>query len=436
MMNALPASAPLAAVASLAQVNPSGGQLDGAAAETDGASFDEMLRPIGDASLESGPESAAASMLDVAATAVAVAAPLPPPAVPAPGALFAAMLDALSVRTAPAPTVVPADTPAAQLPEASIASALGGIQSLREATLRGPQSPSQLLAAMLALRLAPAAGGLAGAPESLGANEAPSIESTPDADGTPGSRAGILDLLALTPAPVATPLPTTTAVAGFALPSGLPAPIAQQTALDAAVAQSAPLLASADESSLASGQINTPTAATASPVDSAAFGTGLGTPAGASMPQGGAQALRADGALPQIVVPFNSPQWGNELASRVVTMSREQWSQAEIRVTPDELGPIEITLRFDGEKVHAHFGAVTPEAREALTSNMHRLRELLSSEGLNLGQSFVGQQGSGERRTHDSDGFRLSNDGGGLEQGVLASAPAAVSRSGLLDEFA
>lgn len=436
MINPLPASAPIVAVTSLAQLHPSGVRLDVDAAQAEEASFDDLLGPIGDAGMQSDPESAAASMLDVAATALAVAAPSPPAAAPAPDALLAAMLDALSMRPAPAPAVALLDTVSAELPEAPITSALGGMQPAGETTLRGPQSPSQLLAAMLALRLAPATGGLAGAPESLDASATPTIDSTPDADGTPGSRGGILDLLAFTAAPVATPLPTTTAVTGFALSSALPAPIVVQTALDATAGQSSPVLASSGESPLAGVQINTLASALESPVDGRTFTAGVGTPAGASMPQGGAQALRADGALPQIVVPFNSPQWGNELASRVVTMSREQFSQAEIRVTPDELGPIEITLRFDGEKVHAHFGAVTPEAREALNSNMHRLRELLSSEGLDLGQSFVGHQGGGERRTHDSDGFRLPDAGGDVEQGMFASAPAAVSRSGLLDEFA
>jgi flagellar hook-length control protein FliK len=149
--------------------------------------------------------------------------------------------------------------------------------------------------------------------------------------------------------------------------------------------------------------------------------------------------LRADGSLPQIAVPMDSPQWGNELSTRVVAMAREQFTEAEIRVTPDELGPIEVKLRFDGDRVHAQFGAISPEAREALTANLHRLREMLAGDGLNLGQTFVGHHGadrpSGQSTSAGRGGFGQDADGDELATASITTRAASV-RVGLLDEFA
>jgi flagellar hook-length control protein FliK len=432
-MNALPSSAPIAALAVLPGAVAPGGPIDVGAVGA--RPFDQLLGPVDELPIEPVPEAAEAGASDGAAMAVVATAPSPP-SPPAPDALLAAMLDALSLRSAPVADAPLADTAPARSPATPHGDALAGVLSPREAGLCGPQTLSQLLAAMLALRTAPAVTGLDGAPEPLDDPALPNIVAAPDGDGTAGSRAGVLGLLALAPAPVPPPTAATLAPMGCAPAPALPPTAAIPAPSDAATSQLAPPLVSGGESADASAQTPILVASPESRVDGAVFSMGAAAPAAASPPQGGAQAMRADGALAQIAVPFDSPQWGNELASRVVTMSREQWSQARIRVTPDELGPIEITLRFDGEKVHAQFGAVTPEAREALSSNMHRLRELLSSEGLNLGQSFVGQQGGGERRTHDSDGFRLAADSNEVEHGMVGGAAPVASRSGLLDEFA
>jgi flagellar hook-length control protein FliK len=151
-------------------------------------------------------------------------------------------------------------------------------------------------------------------------------------------------------------------------------------------------------------------------------------------------AQRADGALPPISVPLDSPQWGNELASRVLTMTHEKWSEAAISVTPDELGPIEIKLRFEGDRVHLQFGATSAEAREALSSNMHRLREMLAGDGLSLGQALVGQHGAGSDRRAPAGTPNIPFAAGAAEAEPV-DLPAArlrpsEARSGLLDEFA
>lgn len=450
MMASLPATAAIAAVASLP-----GASLPGAAAEIDasgGGQFEQMLGPIDDAGLDPALGSRETLVTD-AAVAPPVAVPAPPPApsaAPAPDALLAAMLDALSLRPAAVSETQATETMHAETAPATVGNPLSALGAQRESSPRGPHSPSQLLAAMLSLRAAPTTAGASASDLPFATAAAATIEAAPGADGgadrAAGARAGAVDLLSVTgspmampvaPAPLTPPVPTSFAAAAGGAPlAALPVPITNPSALDASVDQPASPSTIAGDALVPSAEGLLSAVGAESRVDGAVFSTVVATPAGVSAAAGVAQAQRADGALPQIVVPFDSPMWGNELASRVVTMSREQWSQAQIRVTPDELGPIEITLRFDGDKVHAQFGAVTPEAREALSSNMHRLRELLSSEGLNLGQSFVGQQGGGERRTHDSDGFRLSHDSDDSEPVRIGAGSAVVSRSGLLDEFA
>jgi flagellar hook-length control protein FliK len=165
----------------------------------------------------------------------------------------------------------------------------------------------------------------------------------------------------------------------------------------------------------------------------------LGAPAPAAAASGTASARNE--SVPGIANSLQHPQWGAEFAQRVTLMLREQLTEADIRITPPELGPIEVKLKLDGERLHAQFVAQHAEVREVLSSNLNRLRELLAGEGLTLGQAFVGQHAQGQ---NGSGTFAQSGDAGrddpfaSAQVERAASIPARVlaARIGLLDEFA
>lgn len=397
------------------------------------------------------------------ATAMAEAAVAPPAAAPAPpplatSGLMGAMLQALSVRedgsalldtddATPSPGARGPNgaAPAASTPLASWSIDTRGLQVAQPPAVPLPQDASIVgQPTAPAANLAPAqnlfASGLAAsvlaAESAMPPTRAPG-PATPSAEGAEAALPIPPMPYALSPSPPpprATPVAATTqasapgAPAPSALsplpPEGLVPMVGESTAAAPGAAQ--PGLESTLASSPASPAVATPIS---------------GNPAAAGLlPTHVVQATRADGALPPVQAPLDSPQWGNEFASRVVAMVREDFAEAEIRVTPQELGPIEVRIRIEGDRLHAQFGAVSAEAREALMSNLHRLREMLAGEGLNLGQAFVGHHGgghAGERGPGTPHAASLAQDrNDGLPEAAPTPRTSRGDRDALLDEFA
>lgn len=401
----------------------------------------------------------------------ASAALLPPMDDPA----TSAVLNALSLRVATeARAAVDLGAPPPPAGTTAVAAAAGATLPAAPPGLGRPAGPLALPA-----DCAPAVATLPGVASPAG------VASTGEPQPAMGT-AGTVDT-AVRPAPgpgasarqAAVPLDASMTLADAGAPDALDALDALLSRLDAQLARSAPGKARPSASAAAATPATTPPIATAAPIIAARLpeaATALAVPgplapgaeagsaasdpavAGVSPAPAGAPAAagiaaaslpfatgpatpgpaRAEPGQTPIPVPFDSPQWADELATRVSSLARDQIAEAEIRVTPEDLGPIEVKLRFDGERVHAQFGAISAEAREALTANLHRLRELFAGEGLNLGQAFVGHQGDDAARRF-SDRLPQPTPSAGVEGQDDPAADAAtsrVARRGLLDEFA
>jgi flagellar hook-length control protein FliK len=141
--------------------------------------------------------------------------------------------------------------------------------------------------------------------------------------------------------------------------------------------------------------------------------------------------------------PLGSPRWRDDLAGHVMLMVRHADSEAEIRVTPPELGPIHARVSIDNGIASVSFTAPAQETRDALDASLAGLRDRLAESGLTLGEASV----SGERASHFEQhaardpGAGMSDAGAGIAatpaEAVLP--PAAVRRvrlDGLVDLYA
>jgi flagellar hook-length control protein FliK len=137
-----------------------------------------------------------------------------------------------------------------------------------------------------------------------------------------------------------------------------------------------------------------------------------------------------------IASPAGSPAFAQELGQQVAWLGNQDIKQAKIRLHPDELGQVDVSVRVQhGGQVDVTFAAQHPAAVHALQQTLPQLDALLAQHGLSLGQAQVGQQsagGDGSRNgtsSFGSDGV----DTGGDEP---IAAPVTVSALGLLDTFA
>jgi len=135
--------------------------------------------------------------------------------------------------------------------------------------------------------------------------------------------------------------------------------------------------------------------------------------------------------------PVGTARWADELGNHLVLMSVRGQQQGSLTLTPEHLGPVEVQISVNRDTANVWFGAQHADTRTALAEAMPRLRELLASSGLSLGQSGVSEQAPRENPVPPSflsGGGPLGVDADAV---VEKAAPAwRVWRPGLIDTYA
>jgi flagellar hook-length control protein FliK len=89
---------------------------------------------------------------------------------------------------------------------------------------------------------------------------------------------------------------------------------------------------------------------------------------------------------------MQNPAWSQVMSSRVVWMAKEGVQQAELRMNPANLGPVEVRLHVQNDQASVTFLAQQGTTREALEQALPRLRESFAESGLQLANAEVGEQ--------------------------------------------
>ena len=131
--------------------------------------------------------------------------------------------------------------------------------------------------------------------------------------------------------------------------------------------------------------------------------------------------------------PMDQPGWGQAMGERLMVMAGQEVQQARIQVHPREFGPLDVSIQMRDDKTTILFQAQNPAAREALESELPRLRTMLSDNGIEDAEVEVRDQ---ER---DPAGERADGGDGGLDRGLTGEddAPAeddAQAGAGSLDD--
>ena len=120
---------------------------------------------------------------------------------------------------------------------------------------------------------------------------------------------------------------------------------------------------------------------------------------------------------PAAAIDTGQPQWLETMVSRIEQL-RDAVSgpgtlaDTRIRLRPDALGTVDVTVRREGDGIHAHFTAAEPATARLLADSQPRLAELAQARGLRLTQAGV-------------DGGAPGNAGGQSDRRQPAHAPEA-----------
>lgn len=150
---------------------------------------------------------------------------------------------------------------------------------------------------------------------------------------------------------------------------------------------------------------NLPSTAAVNP--SALMHTGMGMISGGS--ETSTSSMQFSLPTTNVNVPVNNQAWGQAIGERLQWMVKQEMQEAEIRLNPRHLGPIEVKISMNQDQATVTFAAHHVMTRDALETAVPRLREMFGDSGLNLVDVNV---------SHNSDqrGQQANSEGGEQRQ--------------------
>lgn len=127
--------------------------------------------------------------------------------------------------------------------------------------------------------------------------------------------------------------------------------------------------------------------------------------------------IRAEQAAAQSPLQLTREMAGDQVAERVQMMMSKNLKNIDIRLDPPELGRLQIRMNMNGDAATVHFTVANQQARDVIEQSMPRLREMLAQQGVQLGDSSVQQQASGQQQRRYADNGQGNSGQGGSNQG-------------------
>ncbi len=129
--------------------------------------------------------------------------------------------------------------------------------------------------------------------------------------------------------------------------------------------------------------------------------------------------------------PVGTPAWNDELGGQLTWMAANGRESASLRLSPENLGPLEIRISVEDGEAKVWFGATQAETRAALENSLPRLRELLASQGLVLADAGVFRDAP---RGHASSADAAAQPNADADSAKSVS-PVTITHTGLIDTY-
>jgi len=133
-----------------------------------------------------------------------------------------------------------------------------------------------------------------------------------------------------------------------------------------------------------------------------------------------AQIQKNNVQLQQETVSIFRKDFAEAVKDKVMITINQKLQQFDITLDPPEFGNMQVRVNLQGEQASVNFVVQNQQAKDALEQNMHKLREMLSEQGVDVGGANVEQQN--QERNTDEQGLSKNNatglgDGTNTEEG-------------------
>jgi flagellar hook-length control protein FliK len=148
---------------------------------------------------------------------------------------------------------------------------------------------------------------------------------------------------------------------------------------------------------------------------------------------------RADthgGATLSIQAPLGSAAFADEVSARVSGLAQSGITQAQLQLSPADLGPVQVHITLQAGQASVWFGANHADTRAALEQSLPRLRELFAGAGMPLTDSGVFREPPQQQQTQSLPSAGRTRISGSDALSAPTVTQVSNIRLSLLDTYA
>jgi len=154
-----------------------------------------------------------------------------------------------------------------------------------------------------------------------------------------------------------------------------------------------------------------------------------------------AQIQKNNVLLQQETISIFRKDFVDALKDKVMLVISQKLQQFDITLDPPELGNMQVKVNMQGEQAVVNFIVQNQQAKDALEQNMHKLRDMLSEQGVDVGDANVEQQANqsfneNSDSNNNSDQTLMSEDELTQSQTLLSAQSLNNNSANVVDYYA
>lgn len=140
-----------------------------------------------------------------------------------------------------------------------------------------------------------------------------------------------------------------------------------------------------------------------------------------------------------IPLDIDDPQWSKQFSEHVMWLGQQGVKNATIRLHPEELGPLEISIKVVNDSASVNIISHSQQARDVIDQSVTRLHMMMAEQGLNLSEFNVDSDEGARQFAQQHEGAS-QEEAGYLSEAeddlVFTPTKNKVKPQGVIDYFA
>lgn len=131
-----------------------------------------------------------------------------------------------------------------------------------------------------------------------------------------------------------------------------------------------------------------------------------------------------------------NPEWGNEFNQQIIWMGQQKIKSATIKLNPQELGPLEVSIKVVKEAATVNITTHSAPVRDLIEQALPRLRDMMAEQGINLSQVNIESNNNHRQQSPQyEETIRVDHEINDEQALVTTPLTGRISKS-LIDYFA